>query len=236
LQFRARACFVGESALSSILPERNPMKTSLALSALVALALALPIGLDAQVVLGAGAGFRSASIALDPDDDDLDGSRTGTAFFGFVGIPVSESFRLQPGISLVQKGAKDSEDDVTLELDYLEVPILGVFSLPSEGPVGVHFFAGPTIAFERKCSVTGEDEGISLDVDCEASGVETKSTDIGVALGAALSYATSETMNLFLAAGYGLGLSNVADGEDDDQTAKNRVFGIDVGLSFLVGG
>ena len=214
------------------------MRSALPLTVLTALTLALPVGIEAQTVLGFGGGFRSASISLDPDDDDLADSRTGIGVFGFVGIPVSETFRVQPGLGFVQKGAKDSSSsgDVTLELDYLEIPILGVFSVPSEGPVGFHLYAGPTIAFEAGCSVKGEDDGVSVDLDCTDDVVETKSTDIGLALGAAISYATSETMGLFLSAGYGLGLTNIADGEDDDQTAKNRVLAIDVGLSFRVGG
>jgi hypothetical protein len=214
------------------------MKKRLTLSALVALALALPIGIDAQVVVGFGGGFRSASITLDPDDGDLDEARTGIGLFGFVGIPLSETFRVQPGLSFVQKGASESQgsESVSLELDYFEIPILGVFSIPSEGPVGFHVFGGPTIAFEAGCSISGQDDGVSVDLDCTDDLIQTKSIDFGLGVGAAVSYATSETMNLFLSAFYGLGLTNIADAPDDDQTAKNRALGIDVGVSFVVGG
>jgi len=217
------------------------MRTLFALATIVALAPSA--GLQAQIVLGFGAGIRSSSISLDPDDGDfLQDSRSGVSFGGFVGIPISETFRIQPGLNYAQKGAADTEDgvDVALELDYVEVPILGVFSVPSDGPVGLHLFGGPVLGFEVGCTLSGEQGGVSVDFDCDAddAGIDTKSFDLGVALGAAVSYATSETMSLFVSGQYGIGLTNIADdpdGESDD-TAKNRSFGVNVGVAFRLGG
>ena len=205
------------------------------------LSFALPSVASAQVVVGIGAGLRSASLSIeDNDDDDLPDSRTGIGISGFVSIPVNESFSIQPGIGFVQKGAEETEGSETfsLELDYLEVPVLGVFHLPSEGAATVHLFAGPVISFEMSCGVTGEDEGVSLEFDCEDDDeINTKSTEFGAIAGAAVSYSLNDTASLFLAAFYNLGLTNINDdtGEGDD-AAKNRVLGINLGVAFTVGG
>ena len=211
------------------------MNRSLLLVAL--LALALPQALAAQLVVGFGAGIRSSSLAFDPEIDGLDESRTGIAVSGFVGIPLGETFRIQPGIGYAQKGAKETlgSAEAALEIDYIEVPVLGVFSPAMDGAVGFHLCGGPYLGLETGCSISGEEGGVSLDADCEEADIDTKSVDFGAVLGAALSYATSETMSVFVAASYGLGLANVADSEQDD-SAKHRSFGAQIGLAFRTGG
>jgi hypothetical protein len=216
------------------------MRSLLTLATLVALVPSA--ALEAQSIIGFGAGIRSSSLNFDPSDQGaFDGSRTGISVSGFVGIPLSETFRIQPGLGYAQRGGGESEQgvDVTLNLDYIEIPVMGVFSVPSEGPVGVHVFGGPMFAFEVGCSLSGKEGGISVDLDCESQGsdIRTKSFELGVALGAAVSYATSETMSIFGSAHYGLGLTDINDDPDSDgrETVKHRGLAVTVGLAFRRG-
>ena len=202
------------------------------------LSFALPSVAASQVVVGLGGGLRSSSLSIDDaGDDDLNDSRTGIGVFGFVSIPVNESFSIQPGVGYGQRGASDSDVDATLELDYLEVPILGVYHLPSEGAAAFHLFAGPVIAFELNCAIT-DNEGTEEDIDCDDPEVDlgTKSTEFGAAVGAAVSYGINDTASLFLSAFYNLGLTDVSDDSGDEGSAKHRTFGVNVGVSFPVGG
>jgi Outer membrane protein beta-barrel domain len=205
----------------------------------VALTFALPSFAAAQTVVGASIGLGVASLSIDDDDEDLD-SRKGINFGVFVGIPLTETFSIQPGLSYMQKGATDSQDgfEMAIELDYITLPLLGVFRVPSEGPASLHLFAGPTFAFEISCEVSMEGGGEDTSSDCEDPGTEvnTKSFDFGAAVGAAVSYAVSDAASLFLSGFYNLGLTNVNDDDSGVDSAKNRIFGVNVGLVFPVGG
>lgn len=150
---------------------------------------------------------------------------------------MSETFRFQPGLAYGQKGAKDTSSSVDheLELTYLELPLLGVLSLPTEGAVGLHVFAGPAIGFELGCKWSGEGQET---LDCSDGNVEigTKSLDVGFSLGAAVSFATSESMSFFVDVYYTLGLTNIREDAGEDESVKNRSMGIDLGLAFRRGG
>ena len=207
----------------------------------VVLSLALPSVASAQVGVGVGGGLRSASLSIEDNDDDLPDSRTGIGISGFVSIPVNESFSIRPGVGYGQKGAAETFEGatVTLEFDYLEIPVLGVFHLPSEGAATVHLFAGPVLSFEVSCGVTGEGEGAPESGDCADldDPIKIKSTEFGAIAGAAVSYSINDTASLFLSAFYNLGLTDINDDTGEgDEAAKNRVLGINVGVAFTVGG
>ena len=86
------------------------------------------------------------------------------------------------------------------------------------------------------CAVT-DDEGTAEDLDCDDDiDLGTKSFEFGAAVGAAVTYSINDTASLFLSAFYNLGLTNVADDSGDDGSVKHRTLGVNVGVSFTVGG
>lgn len=169
---------------------------------------------------------------------DVEESSSLTGFFGggFLELALSRNFAIAPEVLYSMKGAKNSEGgtEVKVKLGYVEVPVLLKVMFPSgkEGKWAVrpHLYAGPAIAFKTSCKVSGEEGGVSVDVDCDefADEFEIKGTDFSGVLGAGV-----DIGNLLLGVRYDFGftkISQLPDGGDDD--VKNRVLSIYAGFGF----
>ncbi len=197
---------------------------------LVALTVAAPA--SAQTVLGIRGGVNFASLGGD-DADGLD-SRTAIHVGATVLFPLSEVLGLQVGGLYSQKGAEASEGGVTaaIELGYFEVPVLLRYAFPSEGAASFHLLAGPAVGFEVGCSISGSSGSGSASIDCSDAELDTKSVDFGLTGGLGLDFQASEGLTITVDGLYNLGLANIADGGD----AKNRVFMLQAGVGFPLGG
>ena len=166
---------------------------------------------------GAKGGLNIASISGD-DTDDLD-SRT-SLHLGFVAeIPVTEKFAFQPELIYSAQGAAFdlAGEDVTIALDYLNLPLMGKFYVAE----GLSIQAGPQIGFLLSSKVKVDDE----DEDLE----DVNGLDLGLNFG--LGYQLD--MGLFFDGRYNLGLSNLDDSDSsDDFSQKNSVIQISVGYKF----
>jgi len=143
---------------------------------------------------------------------------------------------IQPELLYVQKGATDDDEgvDVTLKLNYIEVPLLLKIKIPTEGNVSPYFLVGPAIGFKAGCKISGESDGASVDLDCDEDNIEFKSIDLGGVVGAGVGFPVGSGQAV-LGARYNLGLIRVDD-YDDDEPVKNRAFSFLAGYSFPVGG
>lgn len=205
--------------------------------------LLLPAPASAQV-RGRQLGFRAGVVVAHLSSDEIvdPESRTGFTFGAFLGLPLSSVVSLEPGLSYAQKGAKYSEDDfsVTLQLDYVEIPFLLRFDLPSSGSVGAHVRAGPVVSLETSCSVKASAPQASLSFDCDANeldedAIETKSLDLGALVGGGLTLAVASRVDLLLDVSYDFGLTDINDsGSTND--VKNRALTVTVGVAFPIGG
>ena len=96
---------------------------------------------QAQVGFGVKGGMTIAKLTGD-NNDDLD-SRSGFTFGAYAEMPIGESMSFQPGFTYVQKGAEWTEYfgedsvDVTLKLDYFEIPLLFKYTVAGEGALGL---------------------------------------------------------------------------------------------------
>lgn len=176
---------------------------------------------QAQVKFGGKAGLNLANFSGDDADDSK--SKIGFNIGAFAEIPVASSFAVKPELVFSTQGAKSDEttfsDDVKLNLNYLNVPILGKYNSTSG------FFAetGPQIGFLLSAKAKAGDE----DADVKDA---FKSTDFSWAFG--LGYEMLESgfgVNLR----YNLGLGNIA--EDDDGSLKNSVFQLGIFKTFGTG-
>ena len=179
----------------------------------------------AQAQFGTVVGLNSTAVGSSDSDDGLamEEGRIGMRLGGVAHIPLSDVMQLRTGLIYTQKGASDSETDggyttdVTLKLDYLEIPIEMAFKLGDAFTLN----AGPYIAFAMNKSasidtdVPGAEaeialmEGIlSAMVDDNVGGM-----DFGLNFGA--SYTIAETY--MIGAHYGLGLMDILDEEIDEQ-------------------
>lgn len=109
-------------------------------------------GLAQERQIGLKGGVNVASVSFDGDSaDGYNERRVGFVGGGFAVLPLTSSIAVQVEGLFSQKGAQFSEDaenlEATLELDYLEVPVMLRIAGPTIGNNRLHFFGGPSAAF-----------------------------------------------------------------------------------------
>jgi hypothetical protein len=167
----------------------------------------------AQISYGAKAGLNVSNVG----GEDTDGNKAKLGFYlgGFVGVPVAESFSIQPELVFSSQGAK-YDGDYKVNMSYLNIPVLARYTTQSG------FFAetGPQLGF--LLSAKAKEDGESGNVKDYF-----KKTDFSWAFG--VGYQTES--NIGVNARFNLGLSKL----DEDGEAKvfNRVF--QVGLFYVLG-
>lgn len=146
---------------------------------------------------------------------------------------------IQTGVAYSQKGASETEGDtdVAIELDYIEVPLLLTVNVPTGSTVRPRLYAGPQVAFEASCNLTGTDGSVTVDVACDSDeleeiGFNTESTDFSLLFGGGLQVEAGPGV-LTLDGRYDLGLTDInASAGPDQAEAKNRTFQISAGYLF----
>ncbi|MCK4538309.1 MAG: PorT family protein [Candidatus Krumholzibacteria bacterium] len=175
------------------------------------------------MMFGIKGGLNMANIT-----GDLEDTKMKMAFGGgvWVNFAVTETFSIQPELFLMNKGVKaDIDEDAGIKLSYIDIPILGKFSVPTEGNFGFNFFGGPYIGFLMSAEAYYEDE----EEDIKDF---TESLDYGLVFGAGFDYML-ESGCITFDARYALGLANLAkDDEGDDESIKNAGIQILVGYGF----
>lgn len=146
---------------------------------------------------------------------------------------------LQPEILAVTKGSDIDGlggDDVKLQLNYIEIPLLARFALGSSTSFTPYLMAGPSFGFEIGCDVKvafGENESSS---ECSDDNIAArKSTDIG--LTGVLGFEFRMGPGALLVEGrYAHGLTNLSGADSAfDVEARNRSFGIFAGYAIPLG-
>jgi opacity protein-like surface antigen len=172
---------------------------------------------------------------------DISDVRTGFAGGAFASAGITDAFGVRLELLYAQKGAKGTLDlavngspagtaNITYKVDYIEIPILAVGSIPAGGETKVNFFGGPAVAFRTSAKVKAEVEGQSDEQDI-SEGLE--SSDFGFAAGAGLETAASSRVHVVMDARYTFGLSQVFKSGDD---IKNGGFTFMAGIAFPLGG
>ena len=135
-------------------------------------------------------------------------------FIGNIGIRVE--------ILYSQKGAEyESRDEkLTFSFNYLEIPSLFQFSIPTEGAITPILFIGPTLGIKLSAKAKAEPEGESEEEDVE----DMARTDFGIIFGAGIFVFDRFDISIR----YNLGLSRIFYEEYVDK--KNRVVSIMAGI------
>ncbi len=213
------------------------MKRILGILLILAVATCATSTARAGMALGVKAGVSLSHVNADLFDTD---NRTGFVGGVYGTFDLSPMLGVQPELLFVRKGAKLFSTDVTiggidfgnvgstLDVDYVEIPLLLRISAPSPGAVDLRLLAGPVASFkvDEKISTTGL-LGFSLDSD------QVKSSDFGLAVGGAAAIRNG-AMRVVAEGRYTFGLSNISDlpfGGD----VKNGAFYATLGLEFPFG-
>ena len=184
--------------------------------------------------IGLKAGMNVASVAVDGDDPDgYNESNIGFLAGGFGVWPIGGPTAIQVEALFSQKGAKLSEsvDDLeaSLELDYLDIPVLLRVDGPVFGSSRLHFFGGPSVSFRTaarsKVTNTGFefDEGSIDDIEDDI-----EPFDYGIVAGAGVDIGR----RIVIDARYSWGLATINKDTSDGIEIKNRVFSIMAGVRF----
>ena len=198
------------------------------------------IPLNAQFKMGPKAGINIANIvgfniANSVEDYaefmsvDLE-SRTGFTLGVFCSYQFSNSFAFQPELFYTMKGATLNMEgvDVTISLDYIEVPVLLKFIIPLESSsVRPSLFAGPAIGLNINAKIKAEADGESMELDLEKS---IKSGDFSLVFGGGIGFMIDKN-ELGFDIRYILGLSTIDD-STQDADVKNSVISISAYFGF----
>ena len=194
--------------------------------AIITVALLVAVASPALAQQGAGfgakVGINFANLNFDPDDDEFDPKvRTALTAGVLAKVPVAPRFAFQPEVLFSAQGSKagDDEFDVTIKLNYINVPLLANIAL-SGGDNPVSLLVGPQIGFRTSAKIEGEGEEEDLKDD-------TESTDFGIVAGIAV-----QVRKFVIDARYTHGLRNINKDDSDDEKVKNRVFTVSFGVMF----
>ena len=221
---------------------------------------------QAQTTLSLTGGVNLTSLdtdsdgALAPDFESLTGMSVGLA----ATIPVTDRFGFQLGGRYAQKGGRldvlgmmemmgetfggfeemppGTSINVNFEMDYIELTALARVEFPLSGDrVSGLLLAGPALGLRSSCDgvVSISDPagpGLNQGVDCDESGLDFRTIDVGLAGGAGIDIGLTDSIDARLGVLYTLGLSNVlSDLSEDDGGLKHRALTIQTGLAFPIG-
>lgn len=183
--------------------------------------------------IGALVGLNSATIG-GPDIDDAK-RRSGFLAGLTVFKPLRKGWGIRPEVLYSQKGADgpvvDDEDAVSdraiLKIDYVDVPILLQYESKMDNGVRPQVYAGPSIGFNSRCRIAASGGGEPVEIDCDETETEIKSTEFAGIIGGGLAFPWGGRL-LTVGARYQHGFTDVPA----DASARNRVLSIYAGVEF----
>lgn len=168
------------------------------------------------------------------------GVRTGISIGAVVNIPLPAQYQLAPnilssietGIIYTEKGMTDMNPDFlnaeTVEFDYMEIPILGKFSLPVTPAFEPYIVVGPSIGFMVSAERIRED-GRRLDLD-----ERTRSADFAFVLGGGIQTRVGNAIIYGQARG-SLSLTNTLKSDqrvESEDSFKHQYVALELGIRF----
>ncbi len=184
---------------------------------------------SAQVTGGLKGGLNLANMSFSHSDLSVSpGNRTAWMAGAFVEFPLAKNLALQPEAIVSTKGATLSPGgsaSVSINLTYVDVPVLLRLDVPTNGRTVPFVYAGPNVGFLLRAKAVATFGGSKSEEDMKK---DMKSTEFGVALGGGVRFGS-----FLVEARYLQGLTNVAR-LDSGETGKatTRVFKVIAGVRF----
>jgi len=177
---------------------------------------------------GIKGGMNLSNISNTDDTFDADAdvnSKSKVGFNGgvFANFPVAESFSIQPellynglGTKITGKDTEGNEDALTMNLDYLSLPVMFQYNLVPQ----FYLEAGPQFSYMLSSKLKYNDESQDIDTD------NFNKFDIGVGIGAGFNITPQFGIN----ARYVAGFTDIVKDNPSDNAMKNNNF--QVGLFY----
>ena len=201
-------------------------------SLVIASALFLTVGastvfaqdMDPHPSFGLLAGVDFASL----HGSDANGLSSRTGFVG--GISMNLHLARHVGVEFdglySQEGAKLSNNGgtATLKLDYIRVPVLLRFGIPTQSSVHPFLVVGPSFGFKISCKETAGSDS----ADCNSgSGTDVKSFDFAGAVGGGVGFRVGKE-ELSVQARYTMGFTDITR----NANAQTKNFAVHAGFAF----
>lgn len=186
---------------------------------------------DSPLSLGPKVGLNYSDLTGDVSDEV--GYKLGFAGGAFLAYAFGDWFTLQPEVLYSQKGAKATQERLgeertqTVSLDYVEIPVLAVLTIPTQSILTPKVFAGPAFGFLISAEDKREVNGVEVRREDIKDGL--KDYEVGIVFGGGLDVKVGPgaiTTDLR----YNFGVTNIAD--VGDSSVKNGVFSFMVGYAF----
>jgi hypothetical protein len=141
---------------------------------------------QAQATLGLKGGLTLSKLNAEEADGTNIGLDRRTTFGGgaYFQLGLGDVATLQAEALYTQKGARTDDSITTLELSYIDVPLLFLVRVPAgDAAIVPILYAGPVVSFETKCQLK-DDGGTSVDCGSGSGNPpQTTSPDFGGAFG-----------------------------------------------------
>lgn len=195
---------------------------------LLACVSALSYAGNAQVSFGPAVGLNLAN-----NGQKMAGTKistkmvTGVHVGGVAKINFTDNLFLMPGVFFSTKGSKFDVGgaDMKTSLSYIEIPVNLGYSIAS---TGIFITAGPYLGYAVGGKFKVGDESENIKFGSDETKDDLKPMDLGINVGAGYQL----PLGIFVKAQYGIGLANLAPGGNSDNSIKNSVIGITVGMLF----
>lgn len=180
-------------------------------------------GLQAQnTSLGLRLGMNFANIHGQNMDNKM---KLGMNFGALVTHSISPSFGVTGEVNYSGKGAKAKNSDLSINLNYLEIPIYA------------NFFIGDSEATFRPKLMLGGYFGYLMSAKSDGKDIKEayKPADFGGVLGLGGHYRIGDGNWLNIDVRYALGLTNIIDTDVSNVTARNGVLSLNLAYTFPLG-
>ena len=201
---------------------------------LLAVLIILGSSLSAMAIEVSGLGIKVGANFAKLSGSDIEAEwKTRMALVGgvFLTLKFNDVLAIQPELLYSQKGPKWDAPlgglafVGTVNLSYLEIPVLVKFYIPTgaNSRVHPHIFAGPYFAFKMDAKLKGTWGGENMDRTLDTI----KSSDLGYVAGAGIDFAIGQG-KLALDVRYGMSFSAIFT----DSNGKNQTISAMIGYSF----
>jgi len=195
-----------------------------------------------KTTFGIKAGLNVSNISGTPEgwDDSIEWKAgfTGGAFLNYA---FNKNFSIQPELLFTQRGFRSAllegiiDVDLTVSLDYFELPVLAKYAFSAEKKFRPTLFAGPSFAYCSGSTLTFSSWIFSGDIDFSSV---THTTDFSIVLGGGFDYVL-ERGTIVFDTRFTYGFTNVIVSGDFEINGDTETIDEDdfknYGVSFMLG-